>query len=474
MQQKWNFIYLLLLIVGLAACTPKTTEPISTPTPPKPTTPAPEAPKLSPCPNFSDAPSQDDAETNYVLYRDFLKAQDYEQSYSYWKKVYQVSPAADGQRNTVFSDGIFFYEHFLHQTQDSAYVDSIFMLYDHLEECYPEGGYVNGRKAFDYYYKYDHLKSKKEIFELFKKSIDADDLKTNDFVINPFTALLTDLYESKEVPYEEARYYDEKIRAIIAYGLDKCKGVYCERWKIVEEYAPLRLQYFETVKDFYNCDYYVDKYYPKFEANPDSCDVVREVLSRLAWGGCTEGNTAYEAVKAVASTTCRQAGTGLAAQAYACLESGDYNCAIDKLKQAAEEETEVERKSALLMLTAKIYYVHKRNYPRARQYALQAADIRKNWGDPYILIGRMYASSGPLCGPGRGWDSQIVVWPAIDMWNKARSVDPSVAAEARRWINQYSQYMPKKEDIFIRNLNAGDNHFVPCWIQRNTKIRTAD
>lgn len=458
----------------LLTCTPKTTEPItSVPQPEVPVSPPPV--DLSPCPKFTDAPNQDDAETNYVLYRDFLKAKDYEQSYSYWKKVYEVTPAADGQRNTVFSDGIFFYEHFLFETKDSSYIDSIFILYDELEKCYPKGGYVTGRKGFDYYYKYPDKKSKLEIYELFKESIRIDRFETNDFVINPFTALLTELHEEKTISDEEARLYDTKIKEIIRYGLENCEGVYCDRWKIVEEYAPVRLEYFETIKDFYDCDYYVYKYYPRFQANPDSCDIVHEVMSRLSWGGCTVGNEAYDAVQAVIDATCRPpVQGGLAGEGYRCLQDGDYDCAIEKFLEAADEEDEVERKSALVLLAAKIYYVHKRNFSRARRYAQQAADIRSNWGDPYILIGRMYASSGPLCGSGTGWNSQIVVWPAIDMWNKAKTVDRSVSREANKWINQYSQYMPKKGDVFQRNLTAGDSYFVPCWIQRSTRIRTAN
>jgi len=474
MQKKMFLIGFIISLIGLiVGCTPKTVEPITQPD--IPVSPTKPPVNLSPCPKFTDAPNQDDTETNYVLYRDFLKAKDYKQSYNYWRKVYEVSPAADGERNTVFSDGIFFYEHFLYETQDSNYIDSIFMLYDELEKCYPKGGYVAGRKGFDYYYKYPNRISKLEIYELFKESIATDQFETNDFVINPFTALLTELYDSTLVSIDEARLYDTKIKEIIKYGLENCKGVYCDRWKIVEEYAPVRLEHFETVKGFYDCDYYIYKYYPLFEANPDSCDVVREVMSRLSWGGCTEANPEYQAVKAVVDSSCKYTGGGgLAGEAYRYLEAGDYNNAIAKFLAAAEEEDEEVRKSAILLLVAKIYYVHKRNFSSARRYALQAADIRSNWGDPYILIGRMYASSGPLCGPGRGWDSQIVVWTALDMWSKAKRIDPSTASEANKWINQYSQYMPTKGDVFQRNLKTGDTYFVPCWIQRSTRIRTAN
>ena len=90
-----------------------------------------------------------------------------------------------------------------------------------------------------------------------------------------------------------------------------------------------------------------------------------------------------------------------------------------------------------------------------------------------MLIGKLYASSGPLCGPGRGWDSQVVTWPAIDKFSYAKSIDPSVAEEANKLIRDYRRYMPSKEDIFQRRLSKGDVFKVPCWIQEKTIVRPA-
>jgi hypothetical protein len=122
---------------------------------------------------------------------------------------------------------------------------------------------------------------------------------------------------------------------------------------------------------------------------------------------------------------------------------------------------------------ANIYYAYLKNFPKSREAALQAARFQPGWGDPYILIGTLYASSGPLCGSGRGWDSQVVVWPAIDMWNRAKSIDGRTTSKANNLINKYSQYMPTVGDIFQRNLQEGQDYFVPCWIQESTKIRAS-
>ena len=125
------------------------------------------------------------------------------------------------------------------------------------------------------------------------------------------------------------------------------------------------------------------------------------------------------------------------------------------------------------MLIAKIYYGDIKNFPKSRKYALESAKQNPSSGEPYLIIGKLYASSGPLCGPGTGWDSQVVTWPAIDMWDRAKK-DPAVAAEAKKLIATYKQYMPKKEDIFQRSINAGDSFTVGCWIQAKTKVRTAN
>lgn len=474
----FRYLAIIVLIGSVVfGCTPKIAEETAAVVEePVVETPEVKDENLSPCPGFKDAPNPDEASTNYVLYRDFLRAREWEQAFDYWKKVYEVAPAADGQRNTVYADGIRFYEHFMRLEQDSVkreeMIDRIFALYDEIEECYKEAGYIQGRKAFDLYYKYKNRTTNKEVYEMFKASIEEDGLETNDFVINPFTALLVDLYFSDQIDLEEAKKYETKIREIIAHGLEECEGVMCDRWNIILDYAPARLDAFETVRGFYDCEYYMEKYYPDFEAAPDDCDVIRTVFSRLKWGGCDESDERFKALIRKGNENCVE--TGPLELAYDALRNAKYNEAIELFAKAAAEEEDPVKKAKTILIIAKIYDAHLKNFPQARKYALEAAQYNPNWGDPYLLIGRLYASSGPLCGPGRGWDSQIVVWPAIDMWAKAKRVDPSVAAEANKWIGRYRKFMPKKEDVFIRNLKAGQSFRVGCWIQETTVIRTAD
>ena len=158
------------------------------------------------------------------------------------------------------------------QTQDTAlqtaYVDTIFNIYDEIDRCYPEGGYIQARKAFDLFYKYRSRASKSEIYAMFKSAVDKDSLEVPDFVVNPFASLLVELYDRGDIQQAEAYKYQGLMRKRIAKGLEECEGTGCERWQIIEEYAPVRLEYFETVEGFYDCEYYIDKYYQNFLDEP--------------------------------------------------------------------------------------------------------------------------------------------------------------------------------------------------------------
>lgn len=474
----YRFSVLMFTIAFLYSCTPKVADTVSS----NPTM-AQDTMEVydGPCATFQDSPMGEDAITAHVLYRDLLRKERYEQAFPYWKKAYTIAPAADGKRNTHYADGIRFYQRFYENTTDSLlktkYVDTIFMFYDQMEECYGETGYVLGRKAFDLYFKYPELADQDEIYKLFRQSMDIDQDSARYFILNPFADLLVRRYFDLKIGEQEAQKYAGMIMDRLEKGLES--GENEAQWTIINDYVPSRLSAFEGIKGFYDCDYYLEKYVPQFDEAPDDCDVVTTVYRSLVWGGCSDtGNEDFERIKAVYDENCRIVETVVTSsksrEGFNALEAGDFEKAIDLFNEAAEETDDVERKAQLYLLIAKIYYGSLKRFPLARQFARKASEVKPNWGEPYLLVGKLYASSGPLCGPGTGWDSQIVVWPAIDEWQKARSVDPAAAEEANSLINQYRQYMPSTADIFQRTLDEGESFTVGCWIQQQTTIRAAN
>ena len=425
------------------------------------------------CAKFEDSRMGEQAIDNYIIYRDFLKSQDTSSAFPYWQKVYEIAPAADGQRKAVYEDGITFYhQQFTSAATDvdrEAAVSQVMKLYDHMGECYTDS-HIIGRKAFDYYYKYRDYTTDLEILSLYEKEMEASGKDVPAFVVNPYTGLMTELFLTDKITLQRAQAAEENISEVITYNLENCEDKECEAWEIVNSYAPGRLESLEAIKGFYDCGYFKEKYLSEWEANPTDCDLARNMLGRLNYAGCDESDTDVQRLLTTLKENCRTTNATLS-QAYDQLESGLYKEAIESFLQATEETDDSEKKARYTFLAAKIYYAHLKDYPSARRYALEAAKYREGWGDPYILIGKLYASSGPLCGPGRGFDSQVVVWVAIDKWNYAKRIDPSVAEEARENIARYAQYMPTRGDIFERMMSEGDSYYVGCWIKENTTIR---
>ena len=474
-----NYTWILGYLLFLLACAPKIAEKIITPAPldkDLEEVSNDNGEEISACTKFSDTPQGEEALTAHVLYRDYLNAGDYEEAFPYWQKAYQIAPAADGKRNTHYTDGIKFFEYFHARETDvqkrQEYVDRIFQFYDEIEACYGDPGYIAGLKAYDLSYKYPDRASDEERFNLFKKSIDIDGLNARFFILNPFADLVVKEFETGGLEKFEAQKYTDLIFRRLDKGLKD--GENRVQWQIIKEYVPKRLEVFEGVKGFFDCDYYKNKYFIEFENDTSNCEVISDVYSRLRWGGCSgEDDELKQLAEARENHCIKEIPPSDARQAYDALQEGNYEEAIEKFKDAADNASDNNNKAAYLLLISKVYYSHLKQFRLARKYALEAANYRANWGEPYLLIGRLYASSGPLCGPGRGWDSQVVVWPAIDKWRYAKRIDPTIAGEADNLINDYEKYMPSIDDIFQRTLSVGQKFRVGCWIQETTTIRPA-
>ncbi len=443
-------------------------------------TPVVEAPAeaLTPCTTLSQLNSgdRDEAETAFVLYRDFVKAGDMAKALPLWQKAYQLAPGANGRIQYHFDDGVKIYTDLFKKAQDKmqkqAYVDTVMMIYDKRVECFGNEATIKGRKAFDYYYNFHEYSDADKTFNLFKEAVESKGKEADYFVINPFSSLLHDRVVDGKISKEEGSKLAVTLDSAIAHGLATC-GNKCEAWNIIADYAPNRLESLEGVDDFYDCDYYSNKYYTQFLESPADCEVIELAYRRMLRGKCDINDPRLVEVKAAKDKNCftPPPPPGLLKQAFDLYSTGDYKGAIVLFEKFIDQTTDVEKKAKYTLLIAKIYYGDIKNFSSARKYARDAANMKSNWGEPYILIGKLYASSGPLCGPGRGWDSQIVTWPAIDKFQYAKKIDPSVAGEANKWINTYSQYMPSREDIFQRGIKEGSAFKVGCWINESTTVR---
>ena len=472
----YSFFLGLILFLG---CSPQTTEPMNLPAPP------PQIEEMeivdNPCTTFDevDPNMREDIENAYVIYRDYIRTKEYDLAYETWSKAYYAAPAANGKVTYQFDDGILLYKDKLRKAEtkpeQNAAIDSAFAVYEKWAQCFPEDrATIIGKKAFNAYYTFRGRLSDDEIFELFKEAYDGKE-EPDYFIVNPFTKLLFDQIILEKVSYDEGKKYALSILDLVEKYLKECKGKECETWEIINDYAPGLLSSLEGLKGFYPCKYFSDKYYQEYEADPSNCDIITDTYRKLKYGQCDVNDPKMITLQNAYTTNCYTPppASGPLKLAREALDNGQFKEAVEYYDTYISSASDMNKKAEIQLRIAKIYYVHIKNFPKARKYALDAAGTRENWGAPYMLIGKLYASSGPLCGPGRGWDSQVVTWPAIDKFSYAKSIDPSVADEANKLIRDYRRYMPSKEDIFQRRLSKGDVFKVPCWIQEKTIVRPA-
>ena len=475
------FKLVITVVIGLlmiSACSPKVTEPIVE-APSKPVVQQPRLESLTDCITFDDlAPSlRDRTEDAFVIYRDQIRFEKWDRAREIWKQAYYTAPGANGRVKYQYDDGIKIYDHYFKQATDSesqaALVDTILSIYDKRMECFEDDGTIQARKAFNSYYSYRNFVDDNDIFVGFRDVLTKKGKEADYFIINPFSRMLYDRVLDEEIEIEIADNLAYEIFDAIDYGLETCEGEYCDAWDVINEYSPSLLSGLEGIRGFYNCDYFMDRYFDQYLQDTTDCDNVTEVYLKMVWAQCDPQDPRVQRLKAAKDKECYVAPPppGPLKLAYNALNEGRFEESIGHYEQYISETDDPIKKAEKQLLISKIYYAHIKNFTASRSYARQAAQNNPNWGEPYLLIGKLYASSGPLCGSGRGWNSQIVTWPAIDQFEKAKRVDPSVTAEANKWINQYTQYMPSTGDIFQRGLKEGSSFKVGCWIQETTTIR---
>jgi len=393
---------------------------------------------LSPCPKFQDAQNQDEAEDNYVIYRDMLKAKQWAQAFAHWQKVYAVAPAADGRRATVYLDGIRIYQHFYSISQDSlekdSYIDRIFELYDDIQSCYSEIENIPARKAFDLYHKYPHRASREEIFQLCKEALDGKPERVSSLYIVSFSSLLKELVQNEQIELGEARRYADRILEVFLYNKKHCQYLNdCQYWAQIESTILGQIELFERVKGFYDCEYFLGKYYRRLEKDSTDCDLILEVENKLKSSGCELGikvrRTLYR-IKSRYCQWCPRIGLSRKEKAFNLLIQGKYAKAEQLFYEEAWEIGRESPRVSSLFLIAKICYSHLKRFNKAREYAKKAAALKKDWGEPYILLGQIYAASDALCKEDT--DKLYLPWLAMDQWLHAKKIDPAATAMANK------------------------------------------
>jgi tetratricopeptide (TPR) repeat protein len=233
---------------------------------------------------------------------------------------------------------------------------------------------------------------------------------------------------------------------------------------------------FESVKSnleisfepFASCEDLIGVYIRKFNEQGDDPVVLKKIIFMLDKKNCTEDPLYFNAtVKLYDIEPDPEAAFLIGRMLY---KKEDYTQAVKYLSQGTAMTDSSSRADCYLLMADA--YRNLRDYPKARSNALNAAELRPGDGNPFILIGDLYAASANDCGDDE-IGKKAAYWAAVDKYYKAKNVDPSVEQAANERIVSYSRAFPAVERLFFHDMKEGDPYQVGCWINETTIIRAS-
>lgn len=404
---------------------------------------------------------------NASLYIEMVKQGNYKEALSGWRYVYKNAPA---YQKSTYINGVKIMEGLYRATKNDKYIDTLMMVYDNRIKYFGTArkyntGWILGRKGGDLFqYKEKDITAVKEAYDIMKKSIELQGLKSEAKVIANTMEASKVLVQNNQIEAEEV------IDNYLLFMDMAKKQMDTEKDPAKKDNinnARLNVEQIFFAAGVADCETLSNIFTPKFEADSDNMVLINKILRMLNRQECEDGALyAKVAERKYELEPNADAAHNLAKM---FIKKRDFPKSKDYLIQAINLEQDAEVKADLHYKLANIHFYNK-DYSAVKAQALKAASLRPNWGAPYILIGKAYADYSKSYG-STPLEKKAVFWVAVDKFIKAKSVDPECSEKARELINTYSQYFPGKEEAFFEGIKEGDTYKVGDWINETTKAR---
>ncbi len=399
---------------------------------------------------------------NLSLYREFYRQNNYKDAFPHWRWAFLNCPLSsqnlyiDGAK--LVSDKI---DKATDQTLKDAYFDTLMMVYDQRIQSFDREAYVLGRKGIDMVTL--RPQNVEANYNTLKRSIELGGNESESAAVAYYFQTVLAMVQAEKLDKIAVIDSYDQLSTIIDHNIIKFQG----DEKKLGMWNSIRANIDAAFEPFASCEDLIPLYEKKFAATPDDVDMLIKMTSMLDRKGCTDSDIFFLATEKLHSL---QPG---AKSAYLMgslsREKKQNGKAIEYLNQSVELADNSDDKIKALNLIAGINY-EQRNYSAARSNAQRILQINPSYGKAYIFIGDLYAASSSMCTEDK-FSGKTVFWAAIDMYQKARNVDSSVAEEASGKISQYSRYFPPAQDLFFHDLHPGDSFTVGCWINETTTVR---
>lgn len=393
-----------------------------------------------------------------------------------WKEVLKACPTL---RYYTFTDGQKILRAFLSEIKDrnsadyKKYFDELMELHDlkikYIPEFIAKGTKLStsvdgalGAKALDYI----ALAPKMDVnqaYDWFKQSVDAEKGNSEGAILHYFLDMSLNKLKIDTNHKEQfiqdyltaSEYADDAVTA--EPDANKKKALQQVKDNLVAMFINSGTADCESLQSIYG---------PKVEANQTDSAYLKKAIAVMKMMKCTESEAYFQASYYMYKINpTADAATGCGYMAY---KKGDFDTAIKYFDEALSLESDSEKKAQLCYIVAASLFNSKK-LSQARSYLQKAIGFKENFGDAYILLAQLYASSP-------NWNDESALnkctyFVVIDKLQRAKAVDPSVADKANELISTYARYTPKAEDLFMLGIKAGDRVTIGGWIGESTTVR---
>jgi tetratricopeptide (TPR) repeat protein len=399
---------------------------------------------------------------NLTLSRDRVKTANYEDAISYWRVAFNECPQSS---QNLYIDGAKMYNHFIETEKDhvrkEALIDTLMMIYDQRMKYFDQKGNILGRKAVDLLKYRNNITVVGEAYNYLEESINLLKNKSSMPVVDAFMGSSIALYSAGKVSDMKVIENYSTASDIIDFALAENPADSIAK-KVREK---IRRNFIASGAP--TCQSLISYFKPGYQADKANVAFLRKIVSYMADVNCYEDPLYIQASEALY----RQEPSALAAFGLARLSviKENYSKAVNYYKEAIEKEKDPFNKAEYFYQLGWVTFEKLNDPQTARKYALQAINLRPGWGEPYLLIGDMYADVKDCFTDD--FRKNAVYWAAVDKYIQAKSIDPTVSEKADERIQIYSSYFPDVETLFFNSLKDGDQYKIGCWINEKTTVR---
>lgn len=420
--------------------------------------------------NRSEDVSEKCKQNNSVFYQ-FAKSQSYADALAPWNELYTACPEYS---KNIYKYGVLILKWQMSQEKDPAKVqaiaDKLMGLYDNRikyfgdDASYPTPR-VLGLKAIDYItIATPNDPTKNEAYKWLEQAIAGLGNSSDAAFIQYYISLSVQKYQ-KDASHLDKLISDyiktnDIIAVNVADSTNKYAGSYAQTKQANDALVGAsKALTAETLDKIYKA---------KVEENKANFDYLNGVIGLYKTAGQVESDV-YFAASAYAHKIkpSEESAVGCANMSN---KKAEYSKAIEYLEQATQLSTSNSNKANYQMSIASIYADRLNSLSKAREAARNSIDFDGSKGDPYILIGSLYARSTGIYSDAVL--AKTIYWVAVDKFIRAKQVDSSVAGRANDLINKYSRYFPADNDMFMHpDLEKGKSFTVGGWIGESTICR---